>query len=910
MFLTLIQRLFRLDKINMMRKILLSLILISASVYMMAQPERMPFGDKSSYYLNGKNLSSNTTLAYNKSIIYSENFDSYVDNFASKWVIKRGVDLTGQSLTDATSPMWFLCKPTNFNGNGSTYIHSGTRSAAISYTAQNFTWLISSDTITIPAETGYNLNFWLWYYNNTYYQYITYFHVMVYDVDTQVWDLAKSWDETSGSNQYLNKVVLSLDEYSGKRIRLAFVYENRSGTGSQVAVDDISVSNSSIPDLTINGLAFSNSAVPLFIVDAFKFSFNAYVKNIGSKLEDTARINVTSVQLPDFISKAQITDTLEEGETRFVKTDSLLKFATQGHYKFVYKVEADQDEAIANNTDTSEFEVSPDLYATDYGIAGGLSLGMDQEFGNIYYTPYPCFISGVQIGWPDFATANFNAFEYELNIYELNPVDSSIVNILYSETILKEASQTNSYYTLSFNPIYCKAGSHYFVAVRQLGSSSIGIGFDKIPNGVFWKLNSGKGNLQRLANPTIGNVALRLVMKKPDLEPTLTFSINSPTGPVPGLDIEIIGVDTLTTDIAGQASIKLKNGTYRYNIYPANFAPIRDTVKILYQNVTLNLTLQKLFKAKFIVKSGGNPVPNAEILISDSLAVTNSSGVDSVYLVPKTYSYTVSASGYEPLSDNLTIANKDTIVNIALTSAQTYTVNFTVVDDSGNLLANTKVSLTGYGSKYTTDQGKVSFIGVKPATLIFYTATKTGYENGGGTIDVVDHNVDVDVELIIIRYKVTFYITNGVVGLPNAAVKLGALNTVSTDANGFAVVNEVIPATDIPYTITLNNFHLLSGKLSVFDSDIRENVVLTPLSTPKTDILDYSIFPNPTSGIFRISGGGKFKTSVYDLTGNLIVRIDEPSMNQEFDLSERPAGIYFIKIESQNRVMVKRVVKR
>jgi len=893
-----------------MRKILLSLIILSAATFALGQSERMPFGEKSNYTLNKKITRPARMFGSNKSVIYSENFDSYTDAFAEKWIVNRSTDLTGDNLVDATSPMWFLCKPTNFNGNGSNYIYSGDRSAAISYTAQNNTWLFGKDTISIPSETGYTLNFWLWYYNNTYYQYITYFHVMVFDVDAQAWDLVKSWDETSGSNQFLNRVALSLDEYSGKRIRLAFVYENRDGQGSQLAIDDISILNTSSPDLTINGLEYNYSSVPSFIADTFKIPFNAIVKNIGSKLEDTASISVTSMQLTGFLSEAEITDTLEEGESKFVKTDSLLQIKNQGQYIFVYSVEADQDEFADNNTDTSKFEVSSDIYATDFGIAGGMSLGMDQEFGNIYYVPEPCFIKGVQIGWPSFANPNFSAFEFELNIYELNSIDSTISNILYSEIITKDASQSDSYFSISFNPIFCNAGANYFVTVRQLDNLSIGIGYDKISNGSFWKFGGGKGDLEKLINPSIGNIALRLLMNEPDLEPKLTFSINDGTSPVADLDIEIVGIDTLKTDVSGQADIKLKNGLYRYNIYPANFAPIRDTIKILYQDVTLDLTLQKLYKAKFVVKSGSTPIPNAEINISDSLVVTNSQGIDSVYIVPKTHIYTITASGYESFTDYLTITSKDTIVNISLTAAETYNVKFTILDDSSNPVPSAKLNLTGYGSKYSNDLGEVTFIGVQPASLIFYSVTKFGFEIGGGTVDVVDQDVDVDVELIMIRYKVTFFVSNGNVGLPNAQVKLGTLTAVTTNSNGYAEINDVAPATDIAYTITVNNFHSLTGKVTVIDSDIRENVLLTALSSPKNNEFSYTIFPNPSYGIFRITGESIQSISVFDLTGNLVQTQKDNSLNNEIDIASSPAGIYFIKIQGKNGVVVKRLIKK
>jgi hypothetical protein len=177
-------------------------------------------------------------------------------------------------------------------------------------------------------------------------------------------------------------------------------------------------------------------------------------------------------------------------------------------------------------------------------------------------------------------------------------------------------------------------------------------------------------------------------------------------------------------------------------------------------------------------------------------------------------------------------------------------------------------------------------------------------------VDVVDQDVHVEAELIMIRYKVIFFVSNGTVGLPNAQVKLGTLNTVTTNQNGFAEVNEVIAASDIPYTITLNNFHAFTGKLTVIDSDIRENVLLVALSAPRTNELNYTVYPNPSNGIFKITGESIQNVSVFDLTGNLVRTQEYNSLNNEIDISSHPAGIYFIKIQGKNGVIVKRVIKR
>ncbi|MCQ2284833.1 MAG: fibronectin type III domain-containing protein, partial [Bacteroidales bacterium] len=72
-----------------------------------------------------------------------------------------------------------------------------------------------------------------------------------------------------------------------------------------------------------------------------------------------------------------------------------------------------------------------------------------------------------------------------------------------------------------------------------------------------------------------------------------------------------------------------------------------------------------------------------------------------------------------------------------------------------------------------------------------------------------------------------------------------------------------------------------------------------------------SIFPNPTTGMVQVSSS-KFQVSsvdVYDVYGKLL-KTDAMIGNNTVDLSSYAAGVYFLRVSTENGVVTKRVVKK
>lgn len=79
----------------------------------------------------------------------------------------------------------------------------------------------------------------------------------------------------------------------------------------------------------------------------------------------------------------------------------------------------------------------------------------------------------------------------------------------------------------------------------------------------------------------------------------------------------------------------------------------------------------------------------------------------------------------------------------------------------------------------------------------------------------------------------------------------------------------------------------------------------------KNILFDFSIFPNPSSGIFTISLSKAVaaKIWVHDVLGNCLLNKDcGNDLNQKIDLTGKSNGIYFLEIMSEGEKVVKKIV--
>ena len=76
--------------------------------------------------------------------------------------------------------------------------------------------------------------------------------------------------------------------------------------------------------------------------------------------------------------------------------------------------------------------------------------------------------------------------------------------------------------------------------------------------------------------------------------------------------------------------------------------------------------------------------------------------------------------------------------------------------------------------------------------------------------------------------------------------------------------------------------------------------------------INVSVYPNPTTGLFRIQNtGSKIQSvEVYDVFGKLISSTEVNDNDVTIDVSNYTKGVYFTRIRTENGTVTKKVVKQ
>jgi hypothetical protein len=70
---------------------------------------------------------------------------------------------------------------------------------------------------------------------------------------------------------------------------------------------------------------------------------------------------------------------------------------------------------------------------------------------------------------------------------------------------------------------------------------------------------------------------------------------------------------------------------------------------------------------------------------------------------------------------------------------------------------------------------------------------------------------------------------------------------------------------------------------------------------------DFTVFPNPSNGIFTITGNGIESVEVLTLSGKVLIK---NGRNSSMDLSNYPDGIYLVRVKQNNHTIIKKLVKK
>ena len=92
------------------------------------------------------------------------------------------------------------------------------------------------------------------------------------------------------------------------------------------------------------------------------------------------------------------------------------------------------------------------------------------------------------------------------------------------------------------------------------------------------------------------------------------------------------------------------------------------------------------------------------------------------------------------------------------------------------------------------------------------------------------------------------------------------------------------------------------------DGCLEPNCRPTSTSELFPDMLYFAVFPNPAREVLHIQGEGQFAVSIYSLDGKIHLSEEELFQTATLEISDLPAGIYFLQIRQGNQLLTKRII--
>ncbi len=233
-------------------------------------------------------------------------------------------------------------------------------------------------------------------------------------------------------------------------------------------------------------------------------------------------------------------------------------------------------------------------------------------------------------------------------------------------------------------------------------------------------------------------------------------------------------------------------------------------------------------------------------------------------------------------------------LNVTVDPLPTITVN------SGSICSGQSFTIVPSGaSTYTFSIGPV----VSPTTTSSYSVTGTSSLGCVSSSPAIS-NVTVN-PLPTINAITSSSVICGPPGQQTCTLTASGASTYTWNPGGTGTSIAVSPSVTSTYTVTgtdvngCTNTAILTQSVSACTS-VMSSVVETS---------QLNIYPNPTSGLVTLSGvEGPVAISVYNVLGELILTerlLPTATANLILDISQQPNGIYFIKIGSETKKIIK-----
>lgn len=240
------------------------------------------------------------------------------------------------------------------------------------------------------------------------------------------------------------------------------------------------------------------------------------------------------------------------------------------------------------------------------------------------------------------------------------------------------------------------------------------------------------------------------------------------------------------------------------------------------------------------------------------------------------------------------------------------TVTLTVKDAEGQPLQGVQVTIDGRTVE-TDAEGKAS-VGGLDGGRYSYIATKAGYEEARGDVDLTVGEVSVAVELRKVAGTLVFVVKDAAgVPVPGATVRVDG-RTAETDAEGRAAIGG-LELKGYAYAVAKDGYKAVSGKVELAGSEKVEGVVLVKERTTAVEsalLGEARLQVNPFGEVLVLQGvASAERVEVYSVLGvrlhsEELMRGESVSLNTE----DWANGVYVVRLIARDGVKSFKAVKR
>jgi len=298
---------------------------------------------------------------------------------------------------------------------------------------------------------------------------------------------------------------------------------------------------------------------------------------------------------------------------------------------------------------------------------------------------------------------------------------------------------------------------------------------------------------------------------------------------------------------------------------------------------------------------------DVEISFDDSSYFFDQAGEISFLMTTGVYTFTFTKQGYNTITQEINFAKDSTLI-INMSEEPPFKCSFQVIDSkSKEILPNVLMHING--NDYTTDDEGVVAIELNRGTYEC-SLNKDGYISTNQSI-VVSEDTSIILELIKETYNLKLQIKSAetLVNLQGAMV---TVNDSVYEANNQGVVSLVLDYGEYIYTVYKEGYTAIKDSL-VLNSDIDKIILLNSSISrmQESSVDEIEICSNPIDGNYikvKSQLNRLIDYRIFSIAGELKASDKIDSGINTIDVSEYTPGIYFIKFEDDNNMIIKKII--